>query len=351
LPALSATYSGLVNGDTEANMTTPPTLSTTATSSSHVLPEGYAVFASSASDGDYTISYQAGTLFVTPAPLLATANTSSKPYGAPVPTLSLSYTGFVNGDGPASLDAPPSITTTATADSPVLPGGYAIIAMGGNDPDYAISLRPGTLFITPVPLTITANDAGMMQGTAVPPLSVSYSGFVNGDALSSLSTQPTITTPASPFSPAGSYPIVAGGASARNYAINYSSGVLVVTPAPVRVLSVSIQAIRLGKKKTQVIVLQFSEPLNAGAARVLGDYSLATIPGSKKQRSKPVALSEATYDPANNTVRLVTRKALVLTPPLRLTINAAGLLDSLGRPMDGDRDGLPGGNFTASLTK
>ena len=62
---------------------------------------------------------------------------------------------------------------------------------------------------------------------------------------------------------------MAGGASAPNYSISYASGVLIVTPAPVRVLSVSIQAIRLGKskKKTQMIVLQFSGSLNAGSAQ------------------------------------------------------------------------------------
>ena len=78
LPAFSASYSGLVNGDAEANLTTQPTLSTTATSSSCALPDGYAIVASGASDVDYTISYKAGILFVTPAPLLITANSSSE---------------------------------------------------------------------------------------------------------------------------------------------------------------------------------------------------------------------------------------------------------------------------------
>ena len=73
------------------------------------------------------------------------------------------------------------MSTTASAASPVLPGGYSIIAMGA-DPDYTISYQPGILLITPAPLTITANNASMVQGTAIPPLSVSYNGFVNGDS-------------------------------------------------------------------------------------------------------------------------------------------------------------------------
>ena len=245
------------------------------------------------------------------------------------------------------------MTTTATSASPVLPGGYAIMASGASDPDYAISYRPGTLLITPAPLTITANSASMYQGAAVPPLSVSYSGFVNGDSPASLNRQPTVTTPATSLSPAGYYPIVAGGASSPNYAIRYANGVLVVTPAPVRVLSVSVQAVRLGKTKktTQVIVLQFSGALNAGDAQSIGNYSLATIPSNKKQKSKAVALSQAAYNPVNNTVRLVTRSPLVLNPPLKLTVYAAGLLDTLGRPLDGNHDGQPGGNCVVTISK
>jgi hypothetical protein len=210
----------------------------------------------------------------------------------------------------------------------------------------------GTLLITPAVLTIMADNAGMTQGTAIPPLSVSYSGFVNGDSPASLAAQPTVTTPATPLSPAGIYPIVAGGASTPNYTINYTSGVLIVTPAPVRVLSVSIQATRFGKtKKRQVIILRFSGSLNAGDAQMVGHYSIATVPNGKQQKTKPIALSQATYNPANNIVRLMTRKPLMLNPPLKLTIYAAGLLDMLGRPLDGDHDGRPGGNFTATLTR
>jgi hypothetical protein len=34
-----------------------------------------------------------------------------------------------------------------------------------------------------------------------------------------------------------------------------------------------------------------------------------------------------------------------------VTINTAGLLDTLGRPVDGDDDGQPGGNFVTTLRK
>jgi hypothetical protein len=61
-PALTFTPTGLVNGDTTAAFTTQPTMSTTAVLLSAV--GTYPITASGAVDGDYSISYVAGTLTV-----------------------------------------------------------------------------------------------------------------------------------------------------------------------------------------------------------------------------------------------------------------------------------------------
>ena len=95
---------------------------------------------------------------MTPTPLIITANSAAKIYGAALPVLSASYSGLVNGDSAASLTTPPTLATTATASSHVLPGGYAIIASGASDPDYTISHQPGTLLVTPASLVIMANS-------------------------------------------------------------------------------------------------------------------------------------------------------------------------------------------------
>jgi hypothetical protein len=343
LPALTAGYSGWVNDDSSASLATVPTLSTWASAASHV--GSYAITASGAVSSDYTISYFPGTLTVTPAPLAITANNSSKLYGAALPALTSSYTGFVNGESAATLAARPTLATTAAASSPVVQSGYAIIASGASDPDYSISYQPGTLLITPAPLTITANNTSMVQGSLVPALSASYSGLVNGETPASLAVQPTITTPATSLSQPGTYAIWAGRASSTNYAINYANGIFLVTPAPVKVLNVSVQPIRLGKtkKKTQVIVVQFSGALNPGDAHSTSNYTLTTIPANKRQKSQSVALSQTQYNASTNTVTLITRKPLVLNPPLRLTLNAARLLDSYSHSLSG--------NCVATLSK
>ena len=74
------------------------------------------------------------TVLIIPAPLIVTADNQTMPYGGPVPTLTASYSGFVNGDNAASLTTPPTISTTATASSSVAGNPYAITASGAVDP-------------------------------------------------------------------------------------------------------------------------------------------------------------------------------------------------------------------------
>jgi hypothetical protein len=148
LPPLTVSYAGLANGDTAASLTTAPTVTTTATSTS---PVGiYPLTVAGAVDPNYTISYVVDTLSITPAALVIAADNQTVPYGASLPTLTLHYTGFVNGESAANLTAPPTLATTATASSTI--GTYSITASGAADPNYSISYLSGTLAIVPAGL-------------------------------------------------------------------------------------------------------------------------------------------------------------------------------------------------------
>ncbi|WP_337966084.1 MBG domain-containing protein [uncultured Flavobacterium sp.] len=225
-PTLTVSYLGFVNGDSAASLTTPPTITTTATTGSPV--GSYPITASGAVDSNYTINYVAGTLSITPVSLTVTADNQTKVYGDANPTLTVTYSGFVNGDSATSLTTAPTIITTATATSPV--GTYPITASGAVSTNYTFTYVAGSLAVTPVTLTITADNQTKIYGNANPTLTVSYSGFVNGDSATSLTTAPIITTTATATSPVGTYPITASGAVSTNYTFTYVAGSLTVTP-------------------------------------------------------------------------------------------------------------------------
>jgi hypothetical protein len=151
LPTLSASYSGLVNGDTEADLDTPVSLTTTATAASNV--GTYPISGTGAADSNYTISFTGGTLTVTRAPLTITAEDKTKEYLSVNPPLTATYAGFVNGDTIASLDVAASLSTTADILSPV--GTYPITVSAAADGNYEITFVNGTLTVTPLSLQLS----------------------------------------------------------------------------------------------------------------------------------------------------------------------------------------------------
>jgi hypothetical protein len=238
VPSLSVSYAGFVNGDGKSNLTTQPTVSTTATSAS---PAGtYPINATGAVDPNYTFTYQPGTLTVGKATLTVTADNKTMPLGGPLPALTFTYSGFVNGDNPSSLTTQPTATTTATAASPA--GGYPITPHGGSSPNYTFSYVNGTLAVAQAVLTITANPAGSVYGAplvARGSLTVSYSGFANGDGPGNMTALPTVTNTATPGSPAGSYTLIPSGAVNPNYVIEYINGLYTISPASLTITAVN----------------------------------------------------------------------------------------------------------------
>ena len=226
------TSTGLANAETIGSVTI--TYGAGAAAVAPVGPYPGSIVPSAATGGtfnaaNYTISYAAGTLTVGQAILTITANSTTKTYGSPVPTLTVSYSGFVGTDDPSSLTILPTISTTAVTNSPV--NTYPITVSGAVSSNYTIVYQPGTLTVTPAPLTITANNATKPYGATVPLLGVNYSGFVGTDNAASLTTAPTLTTPAVTNSPVGTYPITPSGAVSSNYTFIYKPGILTVTPA------------------------------------------------------------------------------------------------------------------------
>ncbi|WP_305983281.1 beta strand repeat-containing protein, partial [Roseivirga thermotolerans] len=177
-------------------------------------------------------SYSAATdvtqvLTVNKATLTATADDKSKTYGEENPTLSISYTGFVNGDDETAITQP-TASTTADATSEV--GTYDITLSGGSADNYSLIGNNGSLTVNKAILTATAEDKSKTYGEANPALSISYAGFVNGDDETAI-TQPTASTTADAGSDAGTYAITLNGGAADNYTLVTVNGTLTIEKA------------------------------------------------------------------------------------------------------------------------
>jgi hypothetical protein len=238
-------------------------------------------------------------------PLTITANSATQAYGQPTPFLSnATYSGFVNGDTPASLAGALSCTTTATQSSPV--GTYPINCSGQSSTSYTIAYVPGTLTITADSLTVTANNATRQYGQQNPVLNtVTYNGFVNGDTSSSLGGTLTCTTSGTPASSVGNYVINCSGLTSANYAITFVPGALTITPAPLTIAAnnasrpygannPAFSASTVGLVNGDPIGAAFATPAvpaspvgpypiiptAVGAANVLSNYSIALLNGT-----------------------------------------------------------------------
>ena len=172
------------------------------------------------------------TVTITVVPVLTVvANNQSRGYGATNLVFTVSYNGFVNGDGINVLTGSPVVSTTATTNSPV--GNYPISVSQGtlNASNYVLAFVNGTLSVTNKLLGVSANSTNRTYGAINPVFTVSYSGFVNGDNAGNLGGSLLVSSAADTNSPVGSYAIVASGLSSTNYAIHYTNGVLGVTNA------------------------------------------------------------------------------------------------------------------------
>jgi hypothetical protein len=250
------------------------------------------------------------TIDVNPAALVLRANDAVKPFGAPVPPFSATYSGFVNGDTAASLAGTLSMSTTANASSPV--GAYAIVPAGVSSANYAIAFVNGTLTVvrasTGVSVSSTPQPSGLDQlmtftvlVVAVPPGAGSPRGtvrFFDGTTLlgsAALANGPASLTTAG--LPAGLHTIeaqydgdgsFAPGSGTSTHAVNNAAG------TPTVALSSSRNPANIGQSVTLTAavsmggnplggVVQFydggvllgSATISAGQARL----TTTTLPG------------------------------------------------------------------------
>jgi hypothetical protein len=129
---------------------------------------------------------------------------------------------------------PPGVTLSdgTINGTPTQAGSYNFTIKASESSSLAATVsRDFTVAIGKAPLTITAVSATKSTGSANPDLTVTHTGFVNGDTADVLSGNPAITTTATTSSPVGTYDISVsqGTLTAGNYAFNFVGGTLGVT--------------------------------------------------------------------------------------------------------------------------
>ncbi len=132
--------------------------------------------------------------------------------------------------------------------------------------------------------------------------------------------------------------------------------VIVPPPAPPPLISMTnVQFVRNKKHMVTQVTVDFSGAVNAAQADSVGTYRLA-MPGKKNsftaKNAKVIKLKSAVYNPSLNDVVLTPKKPFALTKPVQVQVEGlppAGLQDGEGRLIDGNHDGVAGGNAVAVL--
>ncbi len=140
---------------------------------------------------------------------------------------------------------------------PTNAGSYTVVGTI-QDTNYPGSVT-NTLVVNPAPVTLIASSQMRGYLDYNPPLTATIIGLAaHGDGLNY-----SISTPASFYSPAGTYPIVVSGGSNPNYSVTVSNSVLVVVPAPATVSLTNLSQTYDGTGKAAVAI---ATPANIGIA-------------------------------------------------------------------------------------
>jgi len=312
-PDFDATFAGFVLDQDESVLGGTLTFATLATSASPV--GSYAITPSGLTSANYEITFVPGVLTVTNlASLLITANNASRTYGAANPTFTASYSGFVDGDT-ESVVTGLQFSTTATQSSGI--GNYTITPFGASADGYEISYAPGTLTIERAPLTISIPNQSRLYGDEND-FTVNFNGLVN-DETSNVVSGLLVTSAASKTSNIGSYAIEASGATADNYSITYSPGMLTITPAPLTVsidpatrrygdpdpvFTYTVSGLKNNDSEGLVTVNNMASLASANAG--IGDYGIVGFPFVS---SSNYSVAEQVFGSLTITPRLLTIRA------------------------------------------
>ncbi|PTY04018.1 hypothetical protein DB346_04270 [Verrucomicrobia bacterium LW23] len=217
---LTFTASGLVGSDTESNAFTGALAMTETNAGSHAITQN------TLDAANYAITYVGANYVISKRAVDITAHAQTSVYGDAIVPLTFTASGLVG------TDTETNAFNGGLGMSQTNAGTHAILQNTLDSDNYTINSYTGANYtITPAMLTVTANDANMLAGQALPTFSGVITGFRYTDNESVVGGL-AYSTSATSASPVGSYAIVPGGASALNYTFTYVNGNLTIAAAP-----------------------------------------------------------------------------------------------------------------------
>jgi hypothetical protein len=230
-PALTITYTGFVLSETAAALLTPAVITTTVITTS---PAGaYPITVNGATSNNYTITFVNGTLTVQPqqnqtitfaAPATKTYGNADFAHGATSTNTTIPVT-FVSSN--------PLVATIVGNNIHIVGAGTTNItaSQAGSIGYFPAADVTRTLTVNKAALNIKVRDTARNFGTANPPFTVTYTGFVLGETAANLTSPVTVATTATVSSAPGYYALTPQGAVSSNYNITFTDGRLTILPA------------------------------------------------------------------------------------------------------------------------
>ena len=284
-----------------------------------------AVGASFAGDTLFNASSGASSLTVNKAVLTVIASSGVKLYGDPNPAFTYAISGFLNGDMAAVVSGTTTCSAGTGAGTPV--GRYPVLCNLGtlSAANYTFVTFPGTLTVSPAPLTVAAVDATRIYGDQNPAFTGTITGMKNGDVITA-----TFFSNATPASPVGTYPILPAYIDPAGVLSNYTpvvSGTLTITQA---ILTVTADdASRIYGDPNPVLTGVIAGIRNAD--KITATYASPATPVSSVGTYPIVpALADPTGKLPNYTVSVINGTLTVTPAPL--TVQAGNASRLYGNP-------------------
>jgi alpha-tubulin suppressor-like RCC1 family protein/uncharacterized protein YjdB len=334
----SVSYVGLLNGETSSVLEGPVVFT--------ILPTplnvgGYTITVSGLSSLNYNISYNTGTLTITPQALTIKALDQTKTYNG------IGYnvvsSGFTIESG--SMVSGQSISSVSLSCEEINVRSFPYIlnisnAVAGANTllsNYVISYSTGLLTITKADLTVTSDNksvtyTGLVYNSTSAGCSATYTGLLNGETSTVLGGTLGFTISPTPLN-VGVYIITVSGLISGNYNINYNIGTLTITKANLTVSADNKNVTYIGfvyNSKSAGCSVSYTGLLNGETSSVLEGSVVFTISNTPKNVGvytiTASELSSLNYNISYNTGTLTISKANLTVTSDNKSVPYTGLI-------------------------